>query len=258
MTHRRILWLLLPALLLTAAGCSFFAKAPMDVLYYTKTEPPRNPNLIIFMRGMGGSYRSFASEGLVDDVRRRGLPFDMVAPDAHFGYYSSRTLIVRLREDVILPARAQGYQNIWLVGFSMGGLGSLLYIREHPEDIQGVCLISPFLGYEHTIDVIAKAGGVTAWQPDPYDPVDDWEPMLWDWIRTQTLAGGIHPPVYLGYGLEDDYVKAQNLLAEVLPPSRVFTVEGSHNYDTFKRLWREFLARRPWEDAGIPGGSKQP
>jgi hypothetical protein len=48
------------------------------------------------MRGIGGSHRSFEAEGLVDDVRTMGLPFDMAAPNAHLGYYSGRTLLVRL------------------------------------------------------------------------------------------------------------------------------------------------------------------
>ena len=61
---------------------------------------------------------------------------------------------------MIDPARREGKDNIWLVGFSMGGLGSLLYLREHPEYIEGVCLIAPFLGDEEIIEEIQAAGGV--------------------------------------------------------------------------------------------------
>jgi len=47
----------------------------------------------------------------------------------------------------------------------MGGLGALMYLRAHPEDIAGVCLISPFLGYPGIISEISAAGGLTAWIP---------------------------------------------------------------------------------------------
>ena len=33
----------------------------------------------------------------------------MVAVGAHLGYYANRTIVVRLHEDVIGPARAKGY-----------------------------------------------------------------------------------------------------------------------------------------------------
>jgi pimeloyl-ACP methyl ester carboxylesterase len=227
-----------------AAGCSLFAKAPMDVLTYQADETPPNRNLIVFLRGIGGSHRSFESEGLVADIRERGLPYDMVAPNAHLGYYSGRTLIERLREDVILPARAQGYEQIWLVGFSMGGLGSLLYIREQPQDIQGVCLIAPFLGYKKILREIEAAGGVRDWTPGEYDPVDDWERMLWHWVQGEVRSGGFDPPVYLFFGDQDSYVEGQQLLATVLPPERVGTLEGQHDIATFKNLWRQFLERR--------------
>jgi pimeloyl-ACP methyl ester carboxylesterase len=225
----------------------------MDVLSYQADETAPNRKLIVFLRGIGGSHKSFASEGLVDDVRARGLPFDMVAPNAHFGYYTGRTLITRLREDVILPARAQGYEEIWLVGFSMGGLGSLLYVREQPQDIAGVCLIAPFLGYKKILREIEGAGGVRAWTPGTYDPDDDWERMLWHWIQGQVQDGGFDPPVYLFFGDRDSYVKGQQLLSTVLPPERVGILAGKHDYATFKALWRRFLERR-LEKERIAGG----
>lgn len=222
------------------SGCSFFAKAPMDVLNYSADGPVKARTLIVFMRGMGGSHRSFNEEGMVDEVRKRRLAADMAAPDAHFGYYSGRTLITRLREDVILPAKAAGYRDIWLVGISMGGLGSLLYLREHPEDISGVYLISPFLGYDEIIDAVEDGGGAGNWLAPAYDPADDWQTMLWDWISTEVFAGRT-PPVYLGFGRADSYSNAQRLLKEALPAENTIAIEGGHDYPTFKSLWRIFL-----------------
>jgi len=221
-------------------GCSWFAKAPMDVLTYDVDAGTPQKNLFVFMRGIGGSHRSFEEEGLVDDVRAMELPFDMAAPNAHLGYYTGRTLLVRLKADVIDPARREGKDNIWLVGFSMGGLGSLLYLREHPEDIEGVCLIAPFLGDEEIIEEIQAAGGVRSWSPGVYDADDDYQRMLWHWIK-DNVAGNDPVPIFLGCGTEDEFAPACALLAALLPEDRVINIPGGHDYATFKALWDRFL-----------------
>jgi pimeloyl-ACP methyl ester carboxylesterase len=235
----RISLCLLLAVSLTA--CALPTNAPLDVLRYrADMDGAPNQRLFVFMRGMGGSHRSFEKERLVDDMRARRLPFDMVAPNAHFGYYSGRTLVHRLKADVIDPALEQGYREIWLIGFSMGGLGSLLYRMEHPEDITGVCLIASFLGYGAIIKEIAAAGGVRRWEPGLYDPTDDWQRMLWHWLKSD-IADDPACAVYLGFGTRDTYRRGQELLSAVLPADSVYTVDGGHDYPTFLALWRMFL-----------------
>jgi len=124
-TGSKLIWAAVFSMLLS--GCALFGKAPLDVLTYSSLEAPlEHKRLIVFMRGMGGSHESFEKEGLVEDIRSRHMPYDMAAPNAHFGYYLGRTLIERMKTDVIEPAKTEGYEEIWLIGFSMGGLGSLL------------------------------------------------------------------------------------------------------------------------------------
>jgi len=240
--------LILAAATMLPTGCSWFAKAPMDVLYYPAVADEDQPrkNLFIFMRGIGGSNSSFKKEGLVDDVRALNLPFDMAAPNAHLGYYTGRTLIVRLKEDVIDPARRQGKDDIWLAGFSMGGLGSLLYLREHPDDVQGVCLVAPYLGDPPIIEEIRAAGGVRSWSPGNYDPDDDYQRMLWHWIK-DNVSGNSPVPIFLGYGTDDRLAPGCALLAEVLPEDHVAQISGGHDYPTFKALWKRFLESRIYE-----------
>lgn len=223
------------------SGCAHFAGQPLEILSYVG-HFTSHKNLFVFVRGLGGSNRSFAEEGMVEATWQRGIDFDMMAPNSHFAYYSERTLIERLRQDVILPAKKQGYKNIWLVGPSMGGLGSLLYVREHPEDIDGVYLISPFLGDDGIINEIIKQGGLGHWKPGNYSPAEDWQRMLWHWIKAE-VAEQNTPPIYLGYGNDDMYVKAQSLLATVLPESSISRLDGGHDYETFKALWLNFLER---------------
>ncbi len=226
------------------SGCALLATAPMDVLTYEHPGDAAHERLFVFLRGIGGSHHSFEQEGLVADVWARDLPFDMAAPNAHFGYYERRNLVLRLKEDVIDPARARGVRKIWLVGVSMGGLGALLYLKERPGDIAGVYLISPFLGTQYFLDEIRTAGGVNRWNPGSYSAELDWERTLWHWLKTDLSAhrGKI---VFLGYGTEDTYRSGPQLLDALLPPNHVYAIGGAHDYQTFKTLWKVFLEDCP-------------
>ena len=57
----------------------------------------------------------------------------MIAVNGHLGYYFTRSLIKRIKEDVLDPAFARGYKEIWFVGTSVGGLGSMLYANDYPK-----------------------------------------------------------------------------------------------------------------------------
>lgn len=228
-------------LVVCLSACALIAPAPMDVLTYTNPSTEEGSRcLFVFMRGIGGSHHSFEEEGLVADVWKHDLPFDIAAPNAHVGYYGRRNLIIRLKEDVIEPARARGCQKIWLVGVSMGGLGALLYLRERPQDIAGVYLISPFLGTQPFLTEIEEAGGVRKWDPGAYEAEDDWQRMLWHWMKT-TIADHPDKIVYLGYGVDDHYRSGPQLLSALLPANRIYAIRGGHDYQTFKSLWGIFL-----------------
>ncbi len=221
-------------------GCTPATRVPLPVLSYPQAQ--QQANLLIILRGIGGETRDFERLGAIAAVRRRHLPFDVVVPDAHYGYYKKQILIERLNEDIIQPARKQGYQQIWLAGFSMGGLGSLLYVRERPEDIDGILLITPFLGWDGVIHEIKDSGGLAGWQPGSFDPTDDWQRMVWSWIKDYQQQPDIAPPIYLGYA-EDDGVADEGppLLATALAAERVFHIPGGHNNEVMLTIFRRQL-----------------
>jgi pimeloyl-ACP methyl ester carboxylesterase len=222
-------------------GCA--TNAPLNVLSYRAQESTQQKNMLIFLRGRGGSHKDFASEGFIDDIKTRALPFDMAVPNAHIGYYFGETLVPRLKADIIDPARRNGYEKIWLVGVSMGGLGALMYSRQFPDDVAGVCLISPFLGYDAIIDEIEEAGGVRQWSPGEYDPQNDWQRMFWHWLKQCAEGEKPMPRIYLGYGTEDPFATAHQLLADILARDHVFTAPGGHTPKTMKQVWRLFLGK---------------
>jgi len=229
--------LILVALLLS--GCIAAPTAPLASLTYRSDDNVRQRNLLVLLRGFGADNSIFAEEGIIEEIRSRHLPFDVIAPDIHFGYYKAQSVEARLKEDIIDPARRKGYKQIWLAGFSMGGLGCLLYVRSHPGDIDGVLLTSPFLGWSSIHREIRRAGGVAAWTATSEDP-ENWERLIWSWIKNHDPA--TTPPIWLGYG-ENDILSADGppLFATVLPAERVFTRPGNHTVATFKSIFLRHL-----------------
>ncbi|HEX9020882.1 MAG TPA: alpha/beta hydrolase [Nitrospirota bacterium] len=244
MTLFRFPAVLIALLLIVFAGCLPPAKIPIDTIHYDAGESGVARVLIVFLPGSGDSMSVFQREGLVAAVRQRGVPADMIAVNAHVGYYANGTVFKRLKEDVIGPAKKRGYRQIWLVGDSLGGYGAILYDSEYPEDISGVLLLGPFLGKKELIDDIKQAGGARNWAPKAVREKSEaaWEERLWLWFRDSESRRGFSQ-IYLGYGRGDRFTYAQDYLASLMPPQQVIVVDGGHNWETWKKLWDLFLNR---------------
>jgi pimeloyl-ACP methyl ester carboxylesterase len=204
--------------------------------------------MLVMLPGAQDRPQDFAEQGFIHAIRKRQLPVDVVAVDAHLGYYLQRTVIERLTGDVIAPARAKGYSRIWLMGISLGGLGSLIYARARNSGIEGVILIAPFLGTRGTVAEVVRAGGLSQWQPGEIAPDDD-ERMLLAWLKSYQPDDPSLPKIYLGYGTRDRFAPASIVLAERLPGRRVATVEGGHDWPTWINLWNKLLE----QDLFLPG-----
>lgn len=254
--------------LLLSVGCttgfpqsselSYFAAAEDDELASTLV-PTRRPSerecLLVLLPGVGDQARSFADRGFVADARRRAPNCDLVLVDARLPHYISQTVSSRLAVDVLAEAHRWGYEKIWLVGISLGGYGAVLTAREHPELVDGVVLIAPMLGMPPreagAAREIEEAGGLLAWTPhaDETPRHDLAEPRLvWQWLRT-SVEGDANPTV-LAYGTDDHLAPRHRLLADALDADQVFTIDGQHDWPTWRRLWTKVLDARPWEPQG--------
>ena len=60
--------------------------------------------LLIILPGRGMTLRELEKEGFVSAIRSLDLAVDVLRVDAHLGYYRDRSILERLRADVIAPA----------------------------------------------------------------------------------------------------------------------------------------------------------
>jgi len=219
------------------------AQVPVRLNHYASVNHPQE--LLIFLPGIGDVLEDYEFRGFIDAARRNAVPFDMTVADLHFGYYIKRIAIERLREDIILPARAKGYTRISLAGISLGGFGALYYAMHHPEDIARLFLLAPYLGDERVIGEISQAGGVKSWSPDTTSAEHDEPRKLWRWLKRVANGTGSLSLVdfYLAYGLQDAFAAGNNLLAELLPAGHVYKIRGKHDWTTWSSLWDMLLAQ---------------
>jgi len=232
---------------------------PMRTVRYERPGSDRRC-LVVFLPGRGDRPEDFARHGFVDRLRASGADCDAVGADSHLGYLENRSIGTRLEEDVVAPARAAGYREIWLVGISLGALSALIHESDHPGRVAGIVLIAPYLGEwgeGKPLAEIAAAGGAAHWTPPPPaapPAADDYVRRLWIFLKeTYATPGRAAAPLYLGYGRSDRYAAGQRLLAELLPPERVTTVPGGHRWGPWEALWRAFLAR-----GVLPGTARTP
>lgn len=230
--------------LLTACTTSRPVSIPMRTVRDSVAAPQSPPadTLVVLLPGVYDTPEDFQRSGFVTAVRARHLPVDLILADAHLGYYSDHTLIARLREDIIAPAR-RTYRHVWLLGISLGGFGALAYAMEHPGDVDGLLLIAPYLGNRGIQQEILVGGGLDRWQPGPL-AADDSERRLWRWLADRTAAGhAARPTIWLGYGRDDRFAAAHRMLAGTLPPAHTTELPGGHDWTTWRHLWDAFLDR---------------
>jgi len=208
---------------------------------------------LIFLPGRWDEPGDFARRGFTAAVARRGLQVEMVAADAHMGYYLKGLFVERLREDVVRPDLDPARPRPWLVGISLGGFGALAYARHHPDEVAGVVALAPYLGDRRVADEIVAAGGLARWDPPEPVAADDFQRDLWRWLQGYARGAPDLPPVVLGYGREDSLAPAARLLAEVLPAEHVVEVPGGHDWDAWRTLWELVLDSGPLSEA-LRGG----
>lgn len=195
--------------------------------------------IMVMLPGAHQRGEEFVSRGMVAaaQARERRLEVWIAAPG--LGAYLDAA-VVPLLHDALAPARQAG-ARLWLAGLSLGGLGALEYARAHPAAVAGVLLVAPFLATRGAVAEISRAGGLAAWRPGS-GGVSGAERSLLEWLGSARLDAPDVPAIHAGYGTMDRYAPTGRLLAQRLPPGRVVTARGDHDWPTWQILWRRMLA----------------
>jgi len=194
---------------------------------------------MIWLPGAYQSAQDFLNAGFAAAVHGRQAALDLSFVDMEFAYLGDRGALELLRSDVVRPARDAGI-SIWLGGISLGGLTALDYAASYPDEIDGLCLLAPYLGNRILTSEIARAPGLKAWQPGELAQIDE-ERRIWRYIKSRNADSR---PLYLGFGRSDRFCAAHELLAATLPPESVDVIDGGHDWPTWFRLWENFLSSR--------------
>jgi len=188
---------------------------------------------VIVLPGLGEDMADLQRSGVAAAIQR-GMPdADVTYALASLRYYLDGGMPRRVHEQVVVPAKAKGYRDIWLLGASMGGGGVTMYEREYPGEMAGLVLLAPFMGSQQLLEEIRAAGGLANWNPGPVPAEvtglniarEQWR-LVQGWSR--------EPPrnrnVWLVCGTKDSLLPASELIAQALPADHFFKNQGIHDW----------------------------
>jgi pimeloyl-ACP methyl ester carboxylesterase len=214
-----------------------------------RLEYPANSNgdvraqtLLILMAGAGDNHHAFANNGVIDTARAHGCGADIWCVDADVSYFTDQSIRTRLHDDTMTDATRLGYERIWMGGISLGGFASLIYAERHAKDLAGLVLFAPYMGNRGTLAEIESSGGLDEWSPGVLSAHD--ERRVWEWVRSTRSATQQSPalPIHLFYGDKDRFAAFHDLFATRLPDEQVTTIEGAHDWQTWRQLFNLFFA----------------
>lgn len=229
--------LLILLVFLQASSCYYMQKmtAPIPYTEYPTTHSDAGTlksdrRLFILLPGVGDNEKSFADHGFIKALQSKYTDFDVITVSAHIKYYEPLTIVDRIREDIVLSAINVGYKEIYIGGISLGGLGSLLYLKNYPSELAGVLILAPYLAEREYFGYLIDG------QAEPENLRDR---NIWPWLSS--LSPETNSKIYLAYGEQDKFNEALSLLRIYLPKNHTISVQGVHRWSTWKKLWPMLL-----------------
>src|SRR5687767_9816224 len=103
----------------------------MRTIVETAGEGRRPALLMALLTGTYSEPEDFVREGFPQAVHERGIDAEVVMAQVRAAWFADGSIVRRIRESIVLPARARGHSRIWLAGISLGGLAALCYAARH-------------------------------------------------------------------------------------------------------------------------------
>jgi hypothetical protein len=208
--------------------------------------PSAERTLVIVLPGFGADAALMRERGVAAAIQEAWPEADVWLTSATFAYYRDGRLLARLQEEVVGPALKKGYRRIWLAGASMGGMGALMYEREHPDALAGIVLFAPFLGSNRLLEEIRAAGGARQWNPGPLPAeinVDNYQRQVWGMVKSWGQRPELARRVWLYCGTDDRMIDGAQLLAQELPAANFLERPGGHTWSNWVSGAKEVFAR---------------
>ena len=230
-------WIAVAAALSLPSGCAFLRTPDTNVPSVTvAAKSAANKKMVIVLPGAMDNLKSLQRSG-IDAVIQRYMPeADVVLIALSMSYYLEGRGMERLHEQVVVPARQAGYREIYLAGASLGGMGVLKYESEHPGEMTGLILMSPYMGETSLVEEIKAAGGLSEWKPQSKPTelrFDGATPDEWRVVKSLSTNRTRASHVWLVCGQQDRYYGASQLIAEVLPPGNYIGLSGAHTWSVW-------------------------
>lgn len=225
-------WIATPFLL--CGGCNLFAETSVPMPLAVYGDPSQARQVVVLLPGIRDRGEDFADAGFIRDAQSHidSGRLALIAVDAHVGYYRERTVTERLVEDIL--HRWPDRQFIF-AGISLGGFGSLTVARRHPERIESLLLLAPFLGEKPFLQRLER--GSPDAQPDD-DALAQELVGIWQFLLSPQA-----PPYVLAYGNDDSFQPFYQHLSGQRPELTPLRIEGGHDWDTWRALWQRWLAK---------------
>jgi hypothetical protein len=195
------------------------------------------PLLVALLSGSFTQAEDFIREGFVAALRERRIDAEVAMAEVRMAYFADGSVVERIGESVLAPARQRGASRVWLAGISLGALASLAYAARHEDELEGLLLMSPYPGTRLLQREMDAAGGLAKWVEQDAGEADI-EREAWHWLARRD-AGRLGVHCYFASG--DRFLEGQRKMAEALPAGAVHEMAGGHEWKDWRRMWIEFL-----------------
>lgn len=238
--------LLLAVLASLLAACFPRGDSSVPIPHALVPAPQAATRLVVVLPGRADDLAAMQRSGMAEAVQSSWPDADVILTGLSLDYYMQGQAAQRLHNEIVAPARRRGYRQVWLAGASMGGMGTLMYDRQYPGEMDGLILLAPYLGERALLAEIADAGGIATWDPGPEPATldrDNFQHELWrhvhGWISNPAPASR----VWLAYGDRDRLRRAMPLLEPALDQSQVLVREGGHDWPVWAAATADILER---------------
>ncbi|HEY7674026.1 MAG TPA: alpha/beta hydrolase-fold protein [Burkholderiales bacterium] len=222
------------------------SSVPIGTVSVPALRPSSERTLIVVLPGLGDDAKDLKNRGVADAIHDAWPEADVLLASATLAYYRDGRLVSRLHDEIVEQARRQAYGRLWLAGASLGGMGALLYEREHPGEVAGIVLLAPYLGSTSFLEEIRAAGGPRSWDPGPL-PLEvnehNYERQVWKMIKGWAQRPEFVRRVWLSSGTSDHRIEDVRLLAQEVPKAHYLELPGGHDWNFGIRAMREIFSR---------------